>query len=136
AAALGGHDHVDLVARHDLDVDHARGVVLRVDALAGRVGQHAGAQLVVRVRVGPAHALVDHVLDAHGRVVPAHVHADLEEYGHDARVLADRPVPLGAHARVDQDLRHRVLGRRRLLPLPGGGQRADVVDRVVVADVL
>jgi hypothetical protein len=42
---------------------------------ARRVRQHRGAQLVVRVVVGAAHALVDHVLDAH-RGVPAHVHAD------------------------------------------------------------
>src|SRR5690606_18916746 len=86
--------------------------------------------------VGAAHALVDHVLHAHGRVVPAHVHADLQEHGDDAGVLADRAVAFGAHARVDQDLRHRVLGRGRFLALPGGGEVADVVDRVVVADVL
>jgi hypothetical protein len=76
AAALGRDDHVDRVARHHLDVDHARGVVLGVDALAGRIGQHRGAQLVVRVHVGAAHAFVDHVFHAHGGVVPAHVHAD------------------------------------------------------------
>src|SRR5690606_24736090 len=136
AAALGRDDHVHLVARHDLDVDHGRGVVAGVQALAGRVGQDRGAQLVVRVVVGAAHALVDHVLHAHGRVVPAHVHADLQEHGDDAGVLADRAVAFGAHARVDQDLRHRVLGRGRFLALPGGGEVADVVDRVVVADVL
>jgi hypothetical protein len=43
---------------------------------------------------------------------------------------------LGAHARVDQDLRHRVLRRGRLLQLPGAGQVGDEVLRVVVADVL
>src|SRR5690606_10582967 len=86
--------------------------------------------------IGAAHALVGHVLDAHGGVGPAHVHADLEEHGDDAGVLADRAVPFGAHARVDPDLRHRVLGRRRLLALVPRGQVPDVVHRVVIADVL
>ena len=135
-AALRGDDHVDGVARHDLHVDHARRVVLRVGALARRVGQHAGAKLVVGMVVGAAHAFVDHVLHAHRGVVPAHVHADLEEHGHDAGVLADRTVAFGAHARIDQDLGDGILRRRRLLALVGGGEVLDVVHRVVVADVL
>src|SRR5690606_35632357 len=94
------------------------------------------AQLVVRVVVGAAHALVDHVLDAHAGVRPGDVHADLEEDGDDAGVLADRPVALGAHARVDQDLRHRVAGGGRCLALVSGGEVPDVVDGVVVRDVL
>src|SRR5690606_18692537 len=62
--------------------------------------------------------------------------ADLEEDGDDAGVLADRPMALGAHARVDQDLRHRVLRRGRFLALVRGGEVPDVVDGVVVRDVL
>src|SRR5690606_17401885 len=104
--------------------------------LAGRIGQHAGAQLVVRVVVGAAHAFVGHVLHAHGRIGPTHVHAYPQEHGNDAGVLADRPVALGAHARIDQDLGDGVLGRLGLLALVGGGQVPDVVDRVVIADVL
>src|SRR3546814_6984636 len=42
----------------------------------------------------------------------------------------------GAHARVDQDLRDRVLRSRAFLALVGGRQVPDVVDRMVVADVL
>jgi hypothetical protein len=98
AAALGRDDHLDRVAGHDLDVHHAGRVVLRVGALARRIGEHAGAQLVVGMVVGAAHAFVDHVLHAHGGVVPAHVHADGEEHRDDAGVLADRAVP-SAHMR-------------------------------------
>jgi hypothetical protein len=88
------------------------------------------------VVVGAAHALIGHVLHAHGRVGPAHIHADPQEHGDDAGVLADRPVAFGAHARIDQDLGDGVLGRPGFLALVGGGQVPDVVDRVVIADVL
>ena len=43
---------------------------------------------------------------------------------------------LGAHAAVDEDLRHGVSGGGGLLALVGLGEAGDVVDRVVVADVL
>ena len=43
---------------------------------------------------------------------------------------------LGAHAAVDEDLRHGVARGGRLLALVGLGERADVIHRVVVADVL
>ncbi len=92
--ALGGDDHVDGVARHHLDVDHAR-VLSLVLMLAGGISQHRGAQLVVRVHVGAANALIGHLFHAHGGVVPAHVHADFQEHGDDAGVLADRAVALG-----------------------------------------
>ena len=99
------------------------------------IGQDAGAQLVVGMEIGAAHAFVDHVFDAHGGV-PLHVHADLQEDGDDAGVLADGAMALGAHARVDQDLRHRVARGGRLLFLVGARQALDEVDRVVVGDVL
>jgi hypothetical protein len=54
----------------------------------------------------------------------------------DAGVLAHRPMTLGAHARVRQDLRDRILRGRALLELIGTAQRLDVVHRVVVRDVL
>ena len=65
-----------------------------------------------------------------------HVHADLEEHQRDAGILADRAVALGAHPRVDQNLRDGVLGGRAFLALVGLRQRLDVIDRMVVADVL
>src|SRR3546814_11275042 len=47
-----------------------------------------------------------------------------------------RPVALGAHPRVDQDLRDRVLRSRAFLALVSRREVPDVVHRVVVADVL
>jgi hypothetical protein len=66
----------------------------------------------------------------------AHVHADLQEDVDDAGVLADRPVALGAHLRIGEDLGDRVLGGRPLLELVGAGEVGDVVGGVVVRDVL
>jgi hypothetical protein len=88
------------------------------------------------MRVAAAHTLVDHVGDAHGRAVPPHVHADLHEHRHDARVLADGPVAFGAHAAVGENLRDRVLRRGALFEFIGAAERLDVVERMVVADVL
>jgi hypothetical protein len=45
-------------------------------------------------------------------------------------------VPLGAHARVDEDLGHGVFGGGRLLELVGAGEVGDEVLGVVVGDVL
>ena len=136
AAALGRDVHFHLVARDDGVVDHGRGVVLGVLAGTGRVGQDRGAQHVLGQVVGAAYAFVDHVVDAHGGAVPAHVHADLDEYGDDAGVLADRAVAGGTHARVDQDLRHGVAGSRRFFLQVGFVHRLDEVDGVVVGDEL
>ena len=116
-------------------VHHRRSVVLGVPARPGRIGQDAGAQLVVLMQVGAAHAFVHHVFDTHGRV-PLDVHADLEEDGHDAGILADGPMAFGAHARVDQDLRHRVARRGRLLLLVGARHAANEIRRMVVGNVL
>ena len=71
---------------------------------------------------------------ARGR--PLDLHADLDEGGDDAGVLADGAMAFGAHARVDEDLRDGVLGGVRLLELIGAGEVGDVVDGVVEADVL
>ena len=65
-----------------------------------------------------------------------HGHAELDEDGDDAGVLADGAVALGAHAGVDEDLRDGVLGGVRLLDLVGAGEVGDVVLGVVEADVL
>src|SRR5690606_17951291 len=99
-------------------------------------GQDRGAQDVLRQVVGTAYALVDHVVDAQGGAVPAHVHANLDKHGDDAGVLADRPVAGGTHARVDEDLRHGILGRRRLFTQVGFVHGLDEVDGVVVGDEL
>jgi hypothetical protein len=87
------------------------------------------------MQVGAAHAFVDHVLKAHAGL-PAHVHADVDEHRDDAGVLADRSVALGAHARVDEDLRHGVACRLALLTLPGAVHGLDEIHRVVVGNEL
>src|SRR5690606_33644515 len=126
---------VHSVARHDVVVNHGRGIVFGVGTLAVRVGQHRGTQHVVRVIVGAAHTLVDHVGQAHV-AFKGHLHADLAEHGDDTGVLADRAVPGGGHARVHQNLRHGILGRRVFLTLVGFVHGADKVHGVVIRDVL
>ena len=55
-----------VVALDQLD-DHGGGrVVFGVLARAGRIGLERGAQLVVGIEIGAAHALVDHLLQVHG----------------------------------------------------------------------
>src|SRR3546814_6775578 len=78
-----------------------------------------------------AHAFIDHLLQA-ARAVEAAVHAPFDEDGDDARVLADRPVPLGAHAAVRQYLRHRVLRGGRHFAFIGRAERADIVHRMEI----
>ena len=85
--------------------------------------------------VGAAYALVDHVGEADLRFEP-YIHADLEKDIHDAGVLAERAMAFGAHARIGEDLRNRILGGQGLLALIGATEGLDVVLRVVVADVL
>jgi hypothetical protein len=136
AAALGRHRDVELVAGHQAHVDHGRRVVLGVLPGKDRVVEHRGAQQVVRVQIALAHTLVDRVLEAAGQALEAAVHADLQEHVDDAGVLAHRPPAFGAHARIGQDLRDRVLRRRALFALVGARQVADVVGGVVAADVL
>ena len=135
-AALGGTDDFDVMTGNEFEMDDSRRVVLGVLAGAGRVGEHRGAQRIVRVAVGATDAFVDHLLDAHRGVRPGDLHADLDEDHADAGVLADRTMPFGGHPRVGQDLGDRVLGSRRLFALVGFTQSLDVIQRVIVADVL
>ena len=68
AAALGRDGDVDIAARHHLD-GHDRGrVVAGVLARESGVGKDAAAELVVRVEVGAANALIDHLLHGHQRL--------------------------------------------------------------------
>ena len=64
------------------------------------------------------------------------VQTDFEEGGHNPRVLADGPVPLGAHTAVDENLRDRIPSGRRFFALVGARQAADKVHGVVVTDEL
>ena len=107
-------------------------VFLRVPAGSART---LARSLLCFVEIGAANALVDHVFDAHGGV-PLHVHSDLQEDGDDAGVLADGTMALGAHARVDQQLRDGIARGRRLLLLIGARQALDEVDGMVIRNVL
>ena len=135
AAAFGRAGNFNFVARHDFHVDDGGGVVFGVLAFAGRVGQHGGAQYIVGVRVGTAHAFVHHFLHAHLRV-PLHVHADFQKHGGNAGVLADGAVAFGAHAAVHQNLCHRIARGGVFFFGQRFGQGLDVVFGVVVADEL
>ncbi len=140
AASLGGHGDFDRRAFHEFHSNAGGSVVLCVLAGAGGVGLERGAQLVVGIEIGAAHAFVDHLLKVKGLFAggrfKAHIHAHFDEDVDDAGVLADGAVALGAHAAVDENLRHGVFGGVRLLALVGLGEARDVVDWVVVADVL
>src|SRR3546814_10279484 len=72
-------------------------VVLGVHAAERRVGEDRGAQLVFGMEIGAADALVDDLLQA-ARTVETAIHAPFDEDRDDARVLADRAVPLGARS--------------------------------------
>jgi len=134
--AFGGHIHLDFVTGDDGVMDDSRGIVLGVLAGTCRVGQDRSTQHVFGQVVGAAHALVDHVVQAHGGAIPAHVHADADEDGDDAGVLADRAVTSGAHARVDQNLRHGVAGGRGFFTLVGFVHRLDEIHGMVVRNEL
>ena len=120
AAALRRDDHVDLVAGDELHVRRRRACCRRCSCACrpGRRASRRAAGCPCRCRRG-ARPRSTICCERHLRV-PAHVHADADEGDGDARVLADRAVALGGHARVDEDLRHRVLRRGRLLALVGG----------------
>ena len=136
AAALGRDLHVDGVARHDGHVDDRRRVVLGVLALEVRVGHDACAQLVLGVEIAASNTFVDSVFDSGGKALEAHVHADFQEHVNDAGVLTDRAATFGAHLRVRENLRDRVLRRGAALAFVSAREVRDVVGRVVVADVL
>ena len=85
--------------------------------------------------IGAPHAFVDHGLEIERRI-PAHAHAHLDEHHHDAGVLADGPVSLGAHARIGEYLRDGVAGRRALLHVVGTPHGANEIRRVIVGNVL
>ena len=76
-----------------------------------------------------------HIGDRHVGL-PLHLHADAQEHGDDAGVLADRPMPQRAHARIDQDLRDGIARRRVFLALVGLVHGANEIERMVIGNVL
>ena len=140
AAALCGYGYIDCIAFDQFGYHHRGGVVAGVAAGECGVAEQARAQRVVGILPGAANTFIDHLLHGHHAVLgggfPLDGHADLDEGGDDAGVLADGPVALEAQARVDEDLRDRVLRGVALFELVGAGEVGDVVDRMVEADVL
>ena len=136
SAALGRDVDDDLVPRHHLDRQDARRVVLGILAGEGGIAQDRGTQAVFGVEVSAPHAFIDHVLHRPAIIVQPAFHAPFDEDVDDAGVLADRAMPLRAHAAVGQDLGDGVLGRRALLCLIGFAERADIIHRMIIADEL
>ena len=66
AAALGRDRHIDRVAGHQFDMQHRRRVVARVAASEERVVHDGGAQPIVGMLVGAAHAFVGELGEAQG----------------------------------------------------------------------
>ena len=89
AEALRRYGDLDLIAGHQVVVDHARGVVQGV--FAGTQGFFHAGFAQEAVGVAAAHAFVDGVFDG---AVHVHVLADLQEDAGEARVLADRHLGL------------------------------------------
>ncbi len=135
AAALGRDVDLDPVPRDHFDRQDAGRVVARVAAGEGGIGKDRGAQLVVGMVVGAAHALIDDLLQRL-RAVETAVLSPFDEHVDDSGVLAQRAMAFGAHAAVGQDLRDSILRRRTLLGLVGFAERADVIHRMVVRNVL
>ena len=124
-----------LVALDDFGVDDRRGIVAGIFALAGRVREQGCTECVVRVCIGASHAFIDHVGEAQ-ICVPLNVHTHLDEHGDNAGVLTDRAFAHRTHARIHQNLCHRVSGSCRLLAFPGCIDRVNVVFGVVTGHEL
>ena len=127
--------HLYLVTRHHLVVDNGRCVIAGILALAIRVRQDGGPQHIIRMGVCPAHTLVDHLIQRQ-LAVPLDVHADVHKNRDNTGVLAQRPMALGAHARIDQNLGHGILRRLGLFPLVGFMNRVDEILGVVIGNEL
>ena len=127
--------HIHGITRHNLVVDDGRCVVLGIGALAVRIGQDRGTQHVVRVHVSPANALIDNIVQRHVGI-PLHIHTDRHKHRNDASVLAQWPLALSAHAGVNQNLCHGILGRLGLFLLIGLVYSLNKVFRMVIGDEL
>ena len=105
---------------------HSWRVVAGVAALTGRVCNDGRTQAILRESVRSTDALIDHFFYRQIRV-PTCVHTDFHEGDHDARVLADGSMTLGAHTRIGKDLRNGVPRRGALLHLVRPTHRRDEV---------
>jgi len=124
-----------LVTRYDLVMDYSGCIDTGVLALAIRIFQDRGAELVIRMHVGMTHPFIDHLGHTHV-TLPLDVHSNVQKDCHDTRILADRPMAFGAHTGIDQDLGHCIPGRRVGLLFVGFIQGLDKINRVVVGNIL
>jgi len=111
-------------------------VVLGILARESGIAQDRGAQAIFGVQISAPHAFIDDILHRPAIIVQPALHAPFDEDVDDAGVLANRAMPLRAHAAVGQDLRNGVLGRRASLGLIGFAECADIIHRVIVTDEL
>ncbi len=127
--------YINGIAFNDFVVNHRWRVVFGVLTLARRISQDRGTQHVIRMVVSATHTFVDHIGHAHCGI-PLHVHTDLNEHGNDTGILAERALTLCTHARVNQNLRHRILSGWVLLFQIGLMHALHKIDRMVVGDKL
>ena len=116
-------------------MDHGRSVVFGVDALASRIRQNRSPQHIIRMQISLPHTGIDHLADTE-LGIPTHFHADFQKYRNDAGVLTNRPPTFRAHSGIDQNLRHRIFGRRALFLLISRMQCLNEIQRVVIGNVL
>ena len=135
ATALGGNVNFYRIARNDLVMHDARGIVAGVLTLAIGVLQDGCPQHVVGVLIGAANALVAHVGHRHIRV-PLHLHTHAQEHGNDAGILADGPAAHCAHARIDQNLCYRIARRGIFLALVSLVHGSNKIERMKIGNVL
>ena len=85
-------------------------------------------ELVIGVQICTSHTFINKVFKRLRRL-PAHLHADIDKYRDNTRVLADGTLTHRAHTAVDQYLRERILCGLTLLHLVSTMDRLDEILR-------
>ena len=85
--------------------------------------------------VGLAHSLIDHIRQAHFGI-PLYLHTHFDKHSDNAGILTDRPMAHGAHTRINQNLRHCILGRLRFFAIIGFFNRFDKIGGMIIGNIL